>query len=285
MHKTWFITGASSGFGLIMTEKLLQRGDQVAVTIRKTSDRKAIDLLKEKHQQRLHIFELDLTSSFDEIEKVVKQVFTVLPQIDVLVSNAGYVLLGALEELNETQIQQQISTNLLGPIFLIKAFVPYFRAQRKGHIVQVSSEAGQISYPALTAYHASKWGVEGFCESLARELVMFNIKVTIIEPGRTATLFDDNAVLSETLHPEYQKTTVGNYRRLIAMGKFPNVGNAHKVVDAMISVTEQDQAPIRLTLGSDAFRNIHKALSGRLKALEDQKEQAFSTDIHKHNDI
>lgn len=279
---TWFITGAGSGLGYVLTELLLAKGERVAATTRQQFE--GLNALKLRYGDQLWLSELDVTD-VPAIARVVDAAFKALGTIDVVVSNAGYVLLGALEELSHEQIHQQINTNLMGPIFLLKAFLPYLRDQGHGRIFQMSSEAGQMTYPALSIYHATKWGVEGFCESLAREVAVFNIQVTIVEPGRTQTQFDENAVMPIVFNREYQKSTVGNYRRLLAMGKFPNIGDAHRVAQRIILTNDQTQLPLRLTLGSDAYTNISKALNERLRLLNTQKESAYSTDITlKEND-
>ncbi len=279
---TWFITGAGSGLGYVLTELLLAKGERVAATTRQQFE--GLNALKLRYGDQLWLSELDVTD-VTAIARVVDAAFKALGTIDVVVSNAGYVLLGALEELSHEQIHQQINTNLMGPIFLLKAFLPYLRDQGHGRIFQMSSEAGQMTYPALSIYHATKWGVEGFCESLAREVAVFNIQVTIVEPGRTQTQFDENAVMPIVFNREYQKSTVGNYRRLLAMGKFPNIGDAHRVAQRIILTNDQTQLPLRLTLGSDAYTNISKALNERLRLLNTQKESAYSTDITlKEND-
>lgn len=274
-QKTWFITGAGSGFGLLLTKKLLHLGERVAATTKTNFTH--LDQLKSQYPEQLWLAKLDVTD-IHAINQTVQAAFNDLGYIDVLVSNAGYVLLGALEEITQEQIQQQLDTNLRGPIFLIKAFLPHLRAQKQGRIIQVSSEAGQMTYPALSLYHASKWGIEGFCESLSREVATFGIHVTIVEPGRTLTGFDQHAITPPQTIEAYQKTTVGNYRCLLAMGKFPNIGDANKVIQQMIQAANKDKPPLRLTLGSDAYKNIYKSLNERINKLETQKETAFSTD-------
>lgn len=275
-RRTWFITGAGSGFGLLLTQKLLAQGEGVAATTRSNLD--GLHSLQALYPEHLWVKRLDMTDT-KAIAPTVEEAFQHFGSIDMLVSNAGYVLLGALEEITTEQINHQLDTNLRGPITLVRAFLPYFRAQKHGRILQLSSEAGQMTYPALTLYHASKWGIEGFCEALAKELKQLNITVTIIEPGRTATSFDDNAVQPPEVLEAYQRTTVGAYRKLLAMGRFPYVSDAHKVVEQMIEAATSSTPPLRLTLGVDAYRNIHKSLQERLNALESQQEIAQSVGL------
>ena len=272
--KTWLITGAGSGFGRLMTERLLERGDRVAATVRQDGQ---LDDLRHRYAEQLWIARLDMTDG-DAIPGTVNDAFNAFGEIDVVVSNAGYALFGALEELDETQIRHQLATNLLGPILLIKSALPHLRAQGRGRIVQLSSEGGQMAYPALSVYHAGKWGIEGFCESLHRETALLNIQIMLVEPGSTPTNFNRNAVHARQLIDDYQQSTVGNYRRLLAMGRFPSRGDPVKIAEAIIAAADAPQMPHRLTLGSDAYKNIHRALSERLHELEAQKAIAPLTD-------
>ncbi len=171
MSKTWFITGASAGLGRLMTERLLIRGDQVVATVRRED---SVADLRAQHGDRLVVSMLDLTDTA-AIREVVDKSFRQLGRIDVIVSNAGYGLFGAAEEVTDAQIHHQIATNLLGSIQLIRAAIPHLRRLGGGRIVQVSSEGGQIAYPSFSLYHATKWGIEGFIESVAQEVTPFGI--------------------------------------------------------------------------------------------------------------
>jgi NAD(P)-dependent dehydrogenase (short-subunit alcohol dehydrogenase family) len=273
MPKTWFITGVSSGLGRIMTEKLLDRGDRVVGTARRT------DLLSDlaaAHSDRFHITSLDLTDRA-AIRTAIDEAFAHCGHIDVVVSNAGYGLFGAAEELGDEQIDRQIATNLTGSIQLIRASLPHLRSQDGGRIVQVSSEGGQIAYPSFSLYHASKWGIEGFVEAVAQEVAPFGIDFVIAEPGPTGTNFGaalDLAKPSDT----YEGTPAADVRRAIASGEFAIRGDAARTVDAIIAAADADQPPFRLVLGSTAYENIHTALTKRLEALEAQREVAVSAD-------
>lgn len=183
--KTWLITGTSTGLGRLMTERLLARGDKVIATLRKSG---ALDDLQAQYNGRLHILLLDVTDT-DAVRRTVQQAFDFAGRIDVLVSNAGYGLFGAAEEVSDAQIDRQIATNLIGPIQLIRAALPALRRQGGGRIVQISSEGGQIAWPNFSLYHATKWGIEGFIESVAQEVAPFGIDFMIAEPGPTATNF------------------------------------------------------------------------------------------------
>jgi NAD(P)-dependent dehydrogenase (short-subunit alcohol dehydrogenase family) len=207
----------------------------------------------------------------------VQEAFDHAGRIDVVVSNAGYGLVGAAEELTDAQIARQIATNLLGPIQLIRAVLPYLRAQGGGRILQVSSEGGQIAYPNFSLYHTTKWGIEGFVESVAKEVAPFGIDFVLVEPGPTVTNFRQGAVRAEPM-TVYDNTPAGDVRRAIASGTFVLKGDATKTVKAMIDAADADKPALRLALGSTAFASISKALAERLAAIESQKQVALSAD-------
>ncbi|CAD6561632.1 3-phenylpropionate-dihydrodiol/cinnamic acid-dihydrodiol dehydrogenase [Paraburkholderia hiiakae] len=270
MTKNWLITGASSGLGRGLTEQLLARGDGIVATLRKP---RALDDLLAQYGDRLHVVECDLTS-VDAISAAVAQAFAALSRIDIVVSNAGYGLFGAAEELSDAQIARQIATNLTGSIQLIRAVIPRLREQGGGRIVQVSSEGGRIGYPAFSVYQASKWGIEGFVEATAKEVGPFGIDFVIMEPGPTRTNFGtglDRAVPMSA----YDATPVGEIRRALDAGYF-EFADAAKTVDAMITTIDSPSPPFRLALGKSAYESIRASLTRQLEILEAQKEIALS---------
>jgi NAD(P)-dependent dehydrogenase (short-subunit alcohol dehydrogenase family) len=274
MAKTWFITGTSSGFGRALTGMLLARGDRVAATLRNA---RAIAALQAEYGDRLWVAELDVTDG-RAVRAVVDRAFSELGRVDVVVNNAAYAVFGAAEEARDEQIRQQIETNLIGSIQVIRAALPHLRAQGGGRVLQVSSEGGQIAYPAFSLYHATKWGIEGFVESVAQEVAPFNIDFTIVEPGPARTAFGAGLVRTLAMQ-EYDQTPVGEIRRAFAAGTFKVAGDVDKMVRAMIESAECHPAPRRLTLGSGAYDSICSALRERLAALEAQKQIACSTDL------
>ena len=204
--------------------------------------------------------------------------FAELGRIDVIVSNAGYAVFGAAEEAEDDAVARQIDTNLVGSIQLIRAALPHLRAQGGGRILQVSSEGGQIAYPAFSLYHATKWGIEGFVEAVAQEVAPFGIAFTLVEPGPAGTSFASGLVRTAPM-PEYEATPAGDLRRMLADGSFKLLGDPDKMVDAMLASAAATPAPRRLTLGSGAYASIRAALQGRLAELEAQKDVALSTDV------
>ena len=272
-NRTWMITGVSSGFGREMAEQLLARGDRVAGTAR---DVAAMDALKARYGDQLWVTKLDMTD-LPAIRRVVDQAFAQLGHIDVLVSNAGYGLIGAAEEVSDEQALHQINTNLVGAIFLVRAALPHMRRQGGGRILQLSTMGGQAAFPGGSLYHASKWGVEGFMDSVSQEVAGFGIGCTIIEPGSARTDFRTRSAQVAPPLGAYQNSPVAFARRMVADGA-PPAGNPVKMVELMIASVDQTPAPKRLALGTDAYSVMRKQLSERLAALDAQKELASSTD-------
>lgn len=273
MQKTWLITGATSGLGLKMAQQLLAKGHKVIATARRPE---SLEHLRQDHPARLDVVPLDLAEP-DGIASAIESAFERHERIDVIVSNAGYGLFGAAEELTTAQIDRQIATNLVGSIHLIRAALPFLRRQGGGRIVQVSSEGGQIAYPGFSLYHATKWGIEGFVESVAQEAAPFGIDFIIAEPGPTGTNFGANLDRAEPL-AAYEETPAGAVRRAISDGSFVIKGDAARTVAAIISAAESETPPLRLTLGSTAYSSISSALVARLSALEAQRATAHSAD-------
>ncbi|KPC54430.1 SDR family oxidoreductase [Amantichitinum ursilacus] len=273
MSKTWLITGTSSGLGRELTEQLLQRGDTVLATVRNVD---ALNDLAAQYAERLHVLALDLTDT-RAIRHTVASAFAQAVRIDVVVSNAAYGLLGAGEALSDAQIERQIATNLTGSIQLIRAVLPHLRQQGGGRIVQISSEGGQIAYPAFSLYHATKWGIEGFIEAVAQEVAAFGIDFVIAEPGPTATRFGNNLDQAEPI-AAYAGTPADVVANMISARQFPIKGDAQRTVAAIIAATDAAKPALRLPLGSSAYDNITRELAKRLAALQALRDVAYSAD-------
>lgn len=272
MSRTWFITGTSSGFGRLMTEKLLARGDRVAATARNVD---ALSDLEDRYGELLWTAELDVTDTA-AVHDVVGRAFADMGRIDVIVNNAGYGLFGAAEELSDRQILDQINTNLLGPIQVTRAALPHLREQGAGRIVQLSTYGGQAATAGASLYNASKFGVEGFMESLVQEVAPFGIGVTIVEPGGAATGFRGRG--SQLAQPlaAYDDTPAAMVRGIRDHAHY--VGDPAKMADAIIASVDRQPASRRVVLGSDSYRFIHDALTARLEEVEAQEQTAGATD-------
>jgi NAD(P)-dependent dehydrogenase (short-subunit alcohol dehydrogenase family) len=271
MTVTWFITGASSGFGRLLTEQLLARGDRVAATVRRPE---ALEDLRAEHDDLLWTARLDVTDT-QQVRRVVDEAFKELGTIDVVVNNAGYGVFASVEEAGDEQIRRVIDTNLLGSINVIRAVLPHLRAQRHGRILQVSSAGGQTTYPNFGYYHASKWGIEGFCDTVAKEIAPFGIGLTIVEPGATPTGFGGSLDTAPAM-PEYEHTPAGEVRRARDNGAFPLPNDPHRIVTAMIGLVDSAAAPLRVPLGSDTYDHVRAALVARLTEHDAHRDLALS---------
>jgi len=276
MSKTWFITGINSGLGREMATQALDNGDRVAGTVRKQG---SVDDLKVRYPDRLWVAQLDLTD-IEAIEGCVKAAFAKFGNIDVIVNNAGYGLFGAAEGLSTDQIRHQIDTNLVGPIEVTRVAIPYLRQQGGGRIIAISTYGGQATHPGASLYHASKWGIEGFFDSLSQELAPLNIGVTIIEPGSARTTFREAAAANAGSAPDaYNGTPVGMVKAFLSDTSSMSVGDPEKMASAILESASQTPAPSRLVLGSDAFAAIEKALQARTHELETSRAIAPTTDF------
>lgn len=277
-QRTWLITGIGTGFGRHLSEQLLARGDRVAGTVRKPG---AADDLKARYGELLRVFRLDVTDTA-AVRRVAGAAFTEFGRIDVVVNNAGYGLFGAAEELTDEQILAQISTNLLGSIQVTRAVLPHLRAQGGGRILQISSYGGQATNPGACMYHATKWGIEGFMESTARDVAPFGIEITIVEPGGARTEFRYGSLELATPLPAYDDTPAALTRGARDRSR-PPIGDPARMAARMIDSVGITPAPRRLVLGSDSYRFIHNALTERLAELEAQRDTAAATDITGHS--
>ncbi len=268
--QTWFVTGASRGFGRELTEQLLSRGDRVAATLRRPEQ---LDDLAAVHGDRLWRAALDVTDT-DHLWTVVGDAFTDLGRIDVVVSNAGSGTFGTAEELSDSQIERLLATNLTASIHLARAALPHLRAQGGGRLMQVSSMGAHIAFPGFSLYHASKWGIEGFYEALAAEVAPLGIATTLVEPGMIRTSFYDAAE-----HAPESPAYAHLHGPRVAVEDMP--GDQALVVAAMIAAADRDEPPTttprRLVLGSDAHRFMVDALRARRAVVDAQRESAAET--------
>jgi len=274
-QRTWFITGVSSGFGRNLTEQLLKRGDRVVGTVRNTG--KIADLL-EQYPQTFHTEILEMTD-FAAIRAVVDRSFAQHGRIDVIISNAGYGLFGAAEELTDEQVQDIVATNLVGSIQLIRAALPHLRSQRGGRIIQISSYGGQVAFAGNSLYHATKWGIEGFTESVAQEVASFGIGVTIVEPGGARTEFRYGGARVATLLPVYDQTPAHAFLKMLDPKNGLAPGDPARMATRIIESVDIEPAPLRLVLGSQALESTLATLRKRIAGFEAQAELAASTDF------
>lgn len=274
-YSTWFITGVSSGFGLEMTKQLLEKGSKVIGTVR--NKKKVEDLIK-KYPDTFTCEVLDVTD-VQAIHKLVDNSFKKFGRINVIVSNAGYGLFGAAEELSDEEVDHILATNLTGSIQLIRSALPHLRAQSGGRIIQISSYGGQVAFPGNSLYHATKFGIEGFCESVAQEVVAFNIGITIVEPGGARTEFRYGSAKVANLMPEYDGNPAHNFLGMLDASKGLAVGDPVRMAARIIDIVDKDPAPLRMVLGSQALASTISTLKARIEDYEKQTELAASTDF------
>lgn len=273
MSRAWLITGVSSGFGNEMTKQLLKKGDTVIGTVRNT---KKVEELIEKYPDTFDCQLLDVTD-IERIHSFIPEMFEKHGKIDVVVNNAGYGLFGAAEELDYANIQKILDTNLTGPIMIIHDSLPYLRKQGGGRIIQLSSYGGQVAFPSNSMYHATKFGIEGFCESVAQEVAKYNIGITIVEPGGARTEFRYGSAHVANLMPEYDH--VHAFLNMLDPKKGLAPGDPAKMAARMIESVDKEPAPLRMVLGSQALKATIDRLEERIADYKTQTELAASTDV------
>jgi len=274
-QRTWFITGVSSGFGRQLTEQLLEQGDRVIGTVRDTE--KVADL-RERYPETYHAELLDVTDTA-AIHEVLERSFSERGRIDVIISNAGYGLFGAAEELSDEQVEHIIATNLLGPIQLIRAALPHLRAQGSGRVIQISSYGGQVAVAGNSLYHATKWGIEGFVESVAQEVAPFGIGMTIVEPGGARTEFRYGSAQVAQPLPVYDQTPAHSFLSMLDPKNGLAPGDPTRMAARIIESVDVEPAPLRMVLGSQALESTLATLRKRIEGFEAQRDLASSTDF------
>ena len=261
MKKTWFITGASRGFGRIWAEAALRRGDNVAASARKLAD---VADLKKRFGDAVLPLALDVADP-EQAQQVVAQAHAHFGRLDVLVNNAGYPLVGTVEEASEAEVRALFETNFYGTLRVIKAALPLMRQQGSGHIVGVSSTLGIITMPLIGFYCTSKWAVEALHESLAQEVKGFGIKVTIIEPGAYATEFGSPASSGRSEGMEvYGPLRQRIFESMATMER----GNPYATAEAVLKLVDAEEPPLRMMLGNKNLPAARAAYADRLATWE-----------------
>ena len=250
MSKVWFITGTSKGFGRVWAEAALERGDRVAATARDTA---TLDGLVERYGDNVLPIGLDVTDK-PAIDAAVAATHDRFGALDVVVNNAGYGLFGSVEELSEEQARAQIETNLFGPLWVTQAALPILRAQGSGHIIQVSSIGGVLAFPMLGLYHASKWGLEAFSQSLAAEVAPFGIKVTIIEPAGYSTDWSGPSSVQAEHLDAYEH--VRELRAQMTRERAGTAGDPEATGPAILQIVDADEPPLRAIFGAGVFEGM-----------------------------
>lgn len=263
--KVWFITGASRRFGRIWADAALRRGDKVAATARKLS---SITDLKEKYGANVLTLALDVTNG-EQVRTAVAQAHAHFGRLDIVLNNAGYSLVGTIEEASAEDIRAMYDTNIFGALAVIKAALPLLRQQVGGHIVGVSSNLGHVTLPVIGYYCSSKWAFEAIHESLALEVKAFGINVTIIEPGAYATEFGSQESLKFAdgldIYADYKQEFFNHLKDM-------QRGDPEATPEALFKVVDADHPPLRFFLGSHNLPWVKKAYDERLATWEEWQE-------------
>jgi len=259
MSKTWFITGTSKGFGREWAEAALERGDRVAATAR---DAKTLAPLVEKYGDRVFAQTLDVTdraACFATVQAAHAQ----FGRLDVIVNNAGYGQFGFIEELSEDDARAQMETNLFGALWVTQAALPLLRAQKSGHILQVSSIGGICAFPLVGMYHASKWALEGMSQSLAQEVAGFGIHVTLIEPAGFSTDWAGPSARHTTQLAAYEEVRAKTmaWRAKASSDR----GDPHASAAAVLKLVDAPNPPLRCFFGTAPLGMATKEYEARLK--------------------
>jgi NAD(P)-dependent dehydrogenase (short-subunit alcohol dehydrogenase family) len=262
MSKVWFITGTSKGFGRIWAEAALERGDRVAATARNVA---SLDGLVEQYGDLVLPLQLDVTDKA-AIDAAVAKAHKHFGRLDVVINNAGYGLFGAIEEVTEEQARAQIETNLFGPLWVTKAALPIMREQGSGHIIQVSSIGGVNAFPTLGLYHASKWGLEAFSQSLAAEVAEFGIHVTIVEPTGYSTDWSGPSSVQAEHVAVYDGIRQRRAEQRASMIATP--GDPQATGPAILELVDAEEPPLRTFFGAGTLDMIRAEYERRLENWE-----------------
>jgi len=246
--RTWLVTGASRGLGKAFAEVALDAGDYVVATARKVAQ---LDDIVQAYPDRALALPLDVTDH-DAVRTAVAQATEFRGRLDVLVNNAGYGLAGAVEEVSEQQVRDQFEVNVFGALWCTQAVLPVMRAQGAGHLFQISSIGGVAAFLNTGIYHASKWALEGFSESLAQEVAPFGIGVTIVEPGPFRTDWNGDSMTRATPLPAYDDLLGGRREAMSGAHAGTQAGDPRKAAEALLRVLDIDNPPRRLLLGAFA---------------------------------
>ncbi|RNF27954.1 oxidoreductase [Massilia aurea] len=272
--KTWLITGCAQGLGRAIAETVLANGDRLVATARRPA---LLAGLQQRYGAQIVVGQLDVTDAV-AAQAAVQLAVKHFGGLDVLVNNAGYASLAPFEQMAEDDFKTQMDTNFYGVVNLTRAVLPLMRGQRAGHIINISSGAGRLGMPGMSAYHAAKFAVGGFTESVAKELAAFGVQMVAVEPGSMPTSWAPTALNSAAaLLPEYE-ATVGHM--LAMLGGLPGneIGDLSRYAQVIFDLSRADRLPNHLILGSDALYAVRMAEAARDQATTEWEHVSTSTD-------
>ncbi|TFE22673.1 oxidoreductase [Cohnella luojiensis] len=274
-QRVWFITGTSTGLGRSLAEKVIAHGDRLAAAARNIKD---IEALKELAPDRVLTLKLDVHNE-DEARKAVSATLDAFGQIDVLVNNAGYGLLGAFQEVTDEQVRNQFDTNVFGLMNVTRAVLPALVERRSGHILNISSILGLTSYPGFSVYSASKYAVEGFTVGLAHELAALGVKVTAIEPGAFRTKWATTTLEKAPAATAAYSESSGGVRSWLTGLNGAQPGDPERAADIMIKLVETENPPLHLVLGRQALQDAKDKIGSLYSSIEKWADVTISGDF------
>jgi NAD(P)-dependent dehydrogenase (short-subunit alcohol dehydrogenase family) len=274
--RVWFITGCSSGFGRAVAEAVLARGDRVIGTLRQPEQCRLFEALA---PGRAFAEQLDVRDAAG-IDAVARSATARFGRVDVLFNNAGYGLLGAVEETSLDEARAIIETNFLGTFAMTRALLPQFRRQGAGHILNMSSGAGIGAVPGLGLYSATKFAVEGLSEALAAEVAAFGIHVTIIEPGAFNTGFPTGGLVRVKQSCEEYAALTGQIAAGMQHWYGAHAGDPARAAEAILRIVDEPQPPLRLVLGADALAGVRTKIESLRQNVDEWESLSLSTAAH-----
>ncbi|MFM0157058.1 SDR family NAD(P)-dependent oxidoreductase [Paraburkholderia sediminicola] len=274
MAKTWLITGSAHGLGRAIAEVVLDHGDRLVATARKTEP---LAELQAHYGDQIAVATLDVTDAV-AAQAAIKLAVDTFGGLDVLVNNAGFGSVAPFEQMGGDDFKAQIDTNFYGVVNLTRAALPVMRLQRSGHVINISSGAGRLGAPGMSAYHAAKFAVGGFTESIAKEVAGFGVKVVAVEPGSMPTSWASLATKdAPVIMPDYE-ASVGHMLAMAQRLAGNEIGDLNKYAKVIFDLSRKDELPSHLLLGSDALFAARMAEAARDKATAAWEHVSQSTD-------
>ena len=271
-RKVWFITGASKGLGLALSKFALSQGDKVVAT---SGNIEELNTSITGQCDNFMPLKVDITSD-KEIKNAIKQSIEKFGRVDVVVNNAGYSLVGSMEEMSDEEFRQTIDVNLFGTVNVIRNIMPYLRQQQSGHIINISSNAGYVGFANATSYNAAKFAVIGLSEALAQEVNTFGIKVTVVAPGQFRTSFMDKGSMI------FAKNRIEVYgldkaEKMWRSYSGQQTGDPEKLVKILTEIVRLENPPLHLLLGPDTYQLIKEHRKKEIQEFEAWKYLTLST--------
>jgi NAD(P)-dependent dehydrogenase (short-subunit alcohol dehydrogenase family) len=274
--KVWLITGCSTGLGRALAEKVLETGATVAATVRSLP---VLDDLKSKYPETCLPIQLDVTAPL-QCQEAVQSILARAQRLDVVVNNAGYGIIGSLEETTDEQIERNFATIVFGSIHIVRAVLPTLRSQQSGRIINISAAAAISNYAGFSIYGGAKCALEGISEALAAEVKPLGIKVSLVQPGPFRTDFISRSLENTPSSMEDYAATVGKFRSFLQKMEGQQPGDPAKAAAAIIQLAGMENPPFRLALGKYAIDKVDRVLKARLRELEAVKELNFQTEYN-----